>query len=239
MLKNIIRRVKRVLHPIDGGEHENSYWRELTDGEIRRRVHRSLVGGMWDEIGRLQFDFMIAQGLRPEHNLLDVGCGALRGGIHFVRYLEPGHYFGIDRNGSLIRAGRDELAAADLSTRHANLRVDSNFDVAAFGIRFEYAIAVSLFTHLYANHIMRCLREVTQVLSEAGRFYVTFFEAAQPAHTGSLVHTPGGVTTHLDSDPFHYSLEEISTYARYVGLRTNYIGEWNHPRGQRMLCFTR
>ena len=238
MLKDVVQRLKRVVGAADPDQQENEYWRELTDGEIRRRVHRQFVGGMWDEIGRLQFDFMVSQGLRPEHKLLDVGCGALRGGIHFVRYLEPGHYFGIDRNRSLVRAGRVELAACGLATRGATLRVDSRFDASAFGVRFDYVLAVSLFTHLYANHIVRCLGEVKSVLSEAGKFYATFFEAPHPAYARDLVHAPGGVTTHLDSDPFHYSIQEISAYARFVGMRSDYIGEWGHPRAQIMLSFT-
>ena len=47
-------------------------------------AHREQVGGLWDEIGALQIDFLRAQGLRPGDTLLDVGCGCLRGGVHFV-----------------------------------------------------------------------------------------------------------------------------------------------------------
>src|SRR5262245_17052197 len=89
----------------------NEYHRALTDEEIRAGAHRDFVGGLWDEIGRLQFDFLVAHGLKPEHKLVDVGCGALRGGVHFIRYLKPGHYFGLDLNASLIKAGERELAA--------------------------------------------------------------------------------------------------------------------------------
>jgi hypothetical protein len=59
---------------------------------------RRIVGGEWDEIGRLQFDFLKGAGLKLRHVLLDVGCGRLRGGVHFVAYLERGNYVGIDIN---------------------------------------------------------------------------------------------------------------------------------------------
>ncbi|MGL5080430.1 MAG: hypothetical protein ACRC8A_02975 [Microcoleaceae cyanobacterium] len=53
--------------------------------------HRQFVGGMWDEIGKLQFDFLLANNLKPSSKFLDVGCGALRGGIPFVPYLDKGN----------------------------------------------------------------------------------------------------------------------------------------------------
>lgn len=57
--------------------HINNYGVELTDSEIQKGMHREPVGGMWEEIGRLQFDFLIQNGLKPDHKLLDVGCVAV------------------------------------------------------------------------------------------------------------------------------------------------------------------
>src|SRR3954453_12915254 len=80
--------------------------------------HREVGGGEWETIGRLQFEFLQREGLEPRHHLLDVGCGSLRGGVHFVRYLDPQHYFGIDMNESLLTAGYEiELANAGLCSR--------------------------------------------------------------------------------------------------------------------------
>jgi hypothetical protein len=81
------------------------------DEGIRRLGHRDYIGGMWEEIGRLQFNFLRQQGLTPSHCLLDIGCGALRGGVHFITYLEPGHYLGLDKEKTLI------LQEAALCTR--------------------------------------------------------------------------------------------------------------------------
>jgi len=219
--------------------HENGYWRELRDAEIRSGTHRAMVGGMWDEIGELQFRFLVEQGLRPEHRLLDVGCGALRGGVHFARFLDRGHYYGIDCNHSLIKAGRRELALAGLAQRDVTLAVNGDFDCSGFGVEFDYAIAISLFTHLCMNHVVRCLAEVRRALRPGGRFLATFFEAPHPAHLVTILHTPGGVTTHFDSDPFHYAYEDLAAAARSVELEAERIGDWQHPRNQKMLRFTR
>jgi len=112
--------------------------------------HRSAVGGMWEEIGRLQFDFMVAAGLKPEHYLLDIGCGSLRGGIHFVRYLGKRRYYGVDKEAALIKAGADELGEAGLDGKGATLILTGDFDLSFLrpGLRFDYMLAQSVFTHL-------------------------------------------------------------------------------------------
>lgn len=221
------------------GTEMNLYGRQLTRSEIEAGAHRDFVGGMWDEIGRLQFDFMVGQGLLPRHRFVDIGCGALRGGVHFVRYLHKGNYHGLDINASLIEAGRKELSLAGLDPRDARLLVDDGFRLERFGERFDYALALSVFTHLPINAIVRCLCNVAGALADDGVFYASFFRAPAAAHLERIVHQPGGVTTCYDADPFHYSVSEFAWMADVAGLRVEEIGDWGHPRAQRMLAFRR
>lgn len=95
----------------------NDYGRQLSPAEIETKEHRNLVGGLWEELGTLQFNFLKDHGLQPHHRLVDLGCGALRGGLHFIRYLDAGHYYGIDINASLIEAGKRELDQEQLGAR--------------------------------------------------------------------------------------------------------------------------
>lgn len=215
----------------------NKYGRELTDDEIAAGAHRQMVGGMWDEIGRLQFDFLRARGFAPSDRLLDIGCGALRGGLHAINFLEPGNYYGLDSNRSLLEAGRRELELAGLEPKQPHLALNDRFELGLFKQQFEYLLALSVFTHLFANHIVRCLAEVRNVLRPGGQFFATFFLAPHSVHLTPIGHQPGGITTHYDRDPFHYSGEEIEGMARLAGLSVEVIGEWNHPRAQQMVRF--
>lgn len=217
----------------------NVYGRELTPAEIEARAHRDLVGGMWEEIGALQLAFMQARGLAVSDRLLDMGCGALRGGIHFVRFLEPARYHGLDINASLIEAGRRELAEAGLAGREARLMVDDGFAASRFGVRFDAALAVSLFSHLPVNKIVRCLVEVARVLAPGARFYASWWEAPTPAHLAPLTHPPAGIVTYYDADSYHYAFAELEWMAGLAGLRARNLGDWGHPRGQRMAMFDR
>ena len=216
----------------------NVYGRQLTPDEIAAEQHRELVGGLWDEVGALQLEFLQRRGLAPSHRLADVGCGALRGGVRFVRYLDVGNYYGLDVNASLLEAGRRELAAAGLADKGAHLTADDRFALSRFGVQFDCAIAVSVFTHLPMNHIVRCLAETRAVLRTGGVFYASFFEAPGRPHLAPLAHAPGGIVTHYDADPYHYALAQVQWMATAAGMTVELVGEWGHPRDhQRMLAF--
>jgi SAM-dependent methyltransferase len=216
----------------------NSYWRQLTPEEIVAGKHRDMVGGLWDEIGRLQFEFLKKRGLLPEHTLLDVGCGSLRGGVHFVQYLHDERYCGLDINASLIEAGKVELAAGRLLDKRPQLLVNDGFEFSRFAIQFDFALAISVFTHLFMNHISRCLVEIRKVLKPNGKFYATFFQAPHSICLSPILHEPGSVTTFYDSDPFHYSHDELKMLAANAGLLVELIGDWEHPRSQKMACYS-
>jgi len=217
----------------------NTYYDlHLDQADIDAGRHRDAVGGLWEQIGLLQYHFLLERGLRRDHHLVDIGCGALRGGIHFVRYLDAGRYHGIDLSAAMIEAARHELRLARLLHKEPRLIEDDAFAMTRFGECFDYALAMSLFTHLPLNHIIRCLVETRKVLAEGGRLYATFFEAPAPAHLEPIRHEPGGIVTYYDNDPYHLSFDECAWAGRQAGLNAELIGEWQHPRDQRMLCFT-
>jgi SAM-dependent methyltransferase len=224
---------------VNDPDAENQYGRQLTETEISGGEHRQFVGGMWEEIGLQQFEFMKKMGLMPGHRLIDIGCGCLRAGVHLVPYLESRHYYGIDINASLLEAGRRELSKNPANAgKQPDLRATDQFDLAQFGAQFDFALAASVFTHLYANKIGRCLVQVKKTLAPGGKFYATFFLAPGPLHLEPIHWEPGGIVTHFDRDPFHCSLAEMEMLGRFAGLSMEYLGNWAHPRHQKMLCFT-
>jgi SAM-dependent methyltransferase len=208
--------------------------------EVDVPSHRTAVGGLWDEVGRLQFDYLVGCGLKPHHYLLDVGCGSLRGGVHFIRYLERGHYFGVDRDRELLEAGRElELGVKTFTQKHPTLVTMDNFDFQSLGRTFDFALAQSLFTHLPLNSILRCLTNMQRVLASDGRFYATFFEnPADNQNLDPIVHEPGGTVSHLDRDPYHYDFRAFRWLCESTTLDVTYIGAWDHPRNQKLVVFT-
>ncbi len=209
-------------------------------GPTEQEAHRQEVGGNWELMGRAQFDFLVGQGLQPQHRLLDVGCGSLRGGVHFIQYLADGNYYGIDKQQWLLDAGQNvELPRYGLQGKTVHLAQTECFEVGQFDVRFDYALAQSVFTHLPLNNIIRCLINVSQVLAPGGRFYATFFENPAGKRNLEPVLHPGGVTTYFDQDPFHYDFGAFVDICRGLGLRAQRLGLWGHPYDQLMLVFHR
>ncbi len=200
--------------------------------------HRQAVGGLWEEVGQLQFDFLRSEGLLPSHRLLDIGCGSLRGGVKFIAYLEPGNYYGVDADKDLLDAGRDELALYSLSGRMPHLRQTADFDLD-FGCRFPFALAQSVFTHLAFNSIHRCILELEKHLEPGGRFYATCFVGPGRESQEPVSHKApdGSLISFLDRDPFHYDIDIFRWLCENSSLSFTYIGPWHHPRDQHMLLF--
>lgn len=211
--------------------------------EVEAGRHRDIVGGMWDHLGALQLAFLRERGLKPEHKLLDIGCGSLRAGIHFVDFLEPGNYYGFDSSDALIEAGfEQELAPLGLTHKlpRSNLATVSDFESSGWGVRFDFAIAQSVFTHMPFNKIRACLEKTSASMRSGGEFYATYFVAPDDhAWVAPFTHEPGGITTTGVSDPYHYRLLDLHTVGRSEHWVGEYLGNWGHPRAQKMMLYRR
>lgn len=210
---------------------------------VKDGQHRAWVGGLWEEIGQLQFDFLVNRGLRPDMRLLDVGCGCLRGGVHFVRYLNSGNYYGIDISQELMNAGRDrELGPLGLKEKLPlqNLSCRSDFHAGHFGVQFDIAIAQSLFTHLPINHIRLCIARLAEVVRLGGTLYATIFWCSPDQDWSEpIFHPRGGITSHPADDPYHYRTRDIVDCAAELPWDVEMIGDWGHPRDQVMVALRR
>jgi hypothetical protein len=133
------------------GEEEKRVYR-LSSGEIYWSGRGA--GGRWQDIGLLQLDFLVGKGLQPHHSLLDIGCGSLRGVVHFVKCLNGGNYYGVDKQQWLLDAAVEvELPRHGPGEKAVHLLNRDDFDFTVFGVEFDYALAQYVFTHLTWNSI--------------------------------------------------------------------------------------
>lgn len=198
---------------------------------IKKIGHRDYVGGLWEEIGQLQFNFLVAQGLKPEHTLLDIACGSLRGGVHFINYLNPGNYLGLDKEQELINRGIEhELGNAQQAEKQPEFVISDCFEFDHFSKVPDYAIAQSLFTHLVEADIKACLKNLKAFAGDKSlTFFATFFECETPQK--------GELDTSHSHAKFEYTRAQMEQFGKETGWQVEYIGDWNHPRGQKVARF--
>jgi SAM-dependent methyltransferase len=225
----------------DSGWINGYYDREAIAAQVARGRHRDVVGGKWEQLGQLQRDFLIRHGLMPAHRLLDVGCGAFRGGVHFVAYLDPGNYYGIDVSPALLDVGyAQEIAAQGLADRlpRANLACNGEFDIP-WDVPFEYAIAQSLFTHLPLNQIRYCLARVAPAMHPGGQFFATYHAVGETEDAMQPRDNKGRIT-YPTRDPYHYKFGDLAFAASELPWRIESVAddEWPHPR-QKIVRFER
>jgi SAM-dependent methyltransferase len=138
------------------------------------------VGGLWEEVGQLQLHYLVVNGLRAEHSLLDIGCGTLRAGRHFIRHLAAGRYTGFDMSAHALQAGLDLIQREGLSAKQPRLTLnaDKNLRFAPFaGERFDFLLAHSVFNHLMPEHIEECFAHIGAMMHPRSVFFFTFRQA--------------------------------------------------------------
>jgi len=196
---------------------------------VRLWGHRSYVGGpdadTWFGIGRRQYHFLVSQGLRSSHRVLDVACGALRLGQYLIPMLDRGHYYGLDGEAGLVEAGlAHELLFSIAEQKAPQFAFNYTFDLS-FCDGFDYAIAQSLFTHLIEDDISLCFQNIAAKAEAESRFYFTFFEGDESENRHTVSHA---------NRKWVYQFATLDALAKRHGLRCAYIGDWGHERGQVM-----
>ncbi len=221
-MPELIKRLVKRLNPFAFLEPEG-------DAGIQKIGHRNYVGGMWDEIGNLQFNFLVSRGLLPQHHLLDIACGALRLGVKAIPYLEPGHYLGIEKEAALVKAGLEqELDPAVRAAKQPQIVVSDAFEFEKFGRQADYAIAQSLFSHFPPDLIGSCFRKLRPHMADGGVFFATYFETQTRIRNPDVPH---------DHGYFAYTRAEMCAFGEAHGFTADYIGDWKHPREQVIVAY--
>ncbi|MFT3864532.1 MAG: class I SAM-dependent methyltransferase [Solirubrobacterales bacterium] len=145
-------------------------------GDFHQTGHEYL--GLFKDLG----------GLRPDHHVLDVGCGIGRMAVPLMSYLaDTGSYAGFDVGRSMIAWCQKNITSKrkDFAFEWApvyNQKYNPFGTLSASEFRFPYPdksfdfiFATSLFTHLTLSDTAHYLVEIDRVLADGGTCLLTFF----------------------------------------------------------------
>ena len=161
-------------------KHKNSSYAAYYAAAMKRRTKldpKTAIGGKWEFMGKHQVDLQKLNGLLPNHTLLDLGCGSLRGGLHFIPYLHSGNYTGIDISKEILDAGNIFLKEKQLEGKKPTLLLVKNLQFNELpGKTFDRMNAQSVLSHMPVEDIEELFANLHKVLKPTGVFIATFFE---------------------------------------------------------------
>ena len=207
-----------------------SYYRAVMKHDTARDPKRA-VGSRsherWLALGRMQFDYLVKHGLRPEHRLLEIGCGNLRAGRLFIDYLEPGHYYGIDISPDILFAAQDTMVEYGLAGKLPYLTPVKDLRFSFLPDRyFDVVHAHSVFSHSPIEVIEECFAHVGRIMKPDGWFDFTFDRTEGKEH-------------HVLREDFYYRTETLVDLAARYGLHATFMEDWERlPHKQSKIRIT-
>ena len=107
--------------------------------------------------------------LRPDHRVIEYGCGSLRLGAHFIRRLDRGNYFGLDVIDGFFDLGVNAMGRDLFEIKAPQLRVIDD-DAIAAGQEFAADIVFSnlVCVHVHPDEIDAYFRNLSRLTCKPG-----------------------------------------------------------------------
>ena len=119
-------------------------------------------------------ELLKSQGLKPEHKILDIGCGGGRLGHSLINYLNSGNYYGFDKQAGWIKNFKRDVANARLQDKNPTiLNCDFNWPINR-GIKFDYAYAYSVFSHVDPDLVKLCLQNLRKHFEDSSILFASY-----------------------------------------------------------------
>lgn len=211
------------------------------ENEIRIMGARQYVGGLFDEIGKWQFD-VITQNrtLNTNTKFVDIACGCFRLGKYMIDYLDDGCYYGLDIAEDVVNHGLEKELRSDQrpgSKKDPTIWLTDNFDFSKIENGYDLAWANSLFSHLDEKDIGKCFEGLNKVSEKDNIFMFTYFNSDNPFADSRNSRNVNGKSH--SNKMFIYSLKEMQEIAGGYGWSVEPIEEQTHPRDQLVVKSTK
>jgi hypothetical protein len=151
--------------------------------------------------------------------LLDFGCGALRLGYWFVRFLDPDRYCGLEPVPEMLGPGlKYALRAEIIDAKRPRFSNDADCNMSSFGVKFDYVVARSILTHTTPAMLREILRQFANNSNEDALLLASYWDNADPFPTDA----ENGDELPLSDWRFvpllKYSFETLERWASEFGL---------------------
>lgn len=157
---------------------KNFYAMLVKDQLARGKPHATLGGklkkGEFGQSGQSMFQRLVNLGLREDHVLVDYGCGTLRVGVHAIKYLGQGAYWGLDIAEFLLEEGRALIGKDLIGQKRPNLRVISPESVEEAAVaRADFLLSSAVIIHVHPDELAEYVSNVMRIIGHNGQAILT------------------------------------------------------------------
>ncbi|CAN8269668.1 unnamed protein product [Cochlearia groenlandica] len=172
-----LNQYKGISHYEGEEEEANNHTALPCPGELLVEQHHSNYGEPWAG-GRDVFEFLAqSSNLKPSSRVLEIGCGTLRVGLHFIRYLNPNRFHCLEKDElSLMAALRYELPSQGLLHKRPVIVRGEDMEFSKFGsgVTYDLIYASAVFLHMPDKLVWSGLERLVEKLKPYdGRIYVS------------------------------------------------------------------
>jgi 2-polyprenyl-3-methyl-5-hydroxy-6-metoxy-1,4-benzoquinol methylase len=223
LARDVARRSDPPMSKLDPRESYASRVAQLKTELPYDDAMRAAVGCDFEANGVVERELLIQCGLRPEHFLVDVGCGSGRLAVPLASWL-TGRYLGIDIVPELV-----EYAARHVNRPDWRFEPAAGFTIPAADGEADMVCFFSVLTHLLHEQSYLYLTESRRVLKRGGRIVFTFIEFATPHHWNLFEDSIRHVDDARQPLNVFISRDAIRLWAQHLGLEVELIRESVEP----------
>jgi hypothetical protein len=142
----------------------------IMQGKSSASLGKNLNAGTYEELGHGFFESLMVYGLKQEDTCVDYGCGTLRIGLHAIRYLGRGAYWGLDIDRFLLDEGRKLIGEALYAEKRPNLRVispESLAEVAA--CKPAMLFSAKVLSHVHPAELSEYFGNILTIIGLSGQ----------------------------------------------------------------------
>lgn len=132
-------------------------------------------------------DLLIKLGLKPDHTVLDYGCGSLWVGEALIEYLEPGGYAGVDVIDDFYRDAILHIPEALIDEKQPKLGLIGD-ELRPEGARrpFDFVISTEVMLHVPPDELGEYFRNITSMAAETTRILIMGALPQETKYNGSV-----------------------------------------------------
>lgn len=177
----------------------------------------------FEQVGRETIITLLQNGLRPDHKILDFGCGALRLGYWIMRLVERGNYYGIEPDVGMLKSGLKYALGANLmQAKRPKFSTNRECDFSVFDVEFDFVVARSILTHSTPAMLRSILSSFHNNSAQNGIMLASYWplEYQEPEQNGEI-----GDQLALTDNRFipvvKYSFKTIQDWSNEFGLKVS------------------